>query len=90
MDLDVSLLADTEGAVGGLGFDGGVPPQVVMDDLRCGGEVEPSAACLERENEHFAVRDPLEILDDFGALFLRAAAMVEMRAQSELCFDAGL
>ena len=39
VDLDVALLADTEGAVGGLGFDGGVPPQIVMDDLRGGDEV---------------------------------------------------
>ena len=90
VDLDVSLLPDTERAVGRLRFDGGVPPQVVMDDLRCCGEVEARSARLEREDKHFAVRVPMEILDDFGALFLRAAAVVEMRAQSEFCFDAGL
>ena len=39
VDLDVALLADTEGAVGGLRFDGGVPPQIVMDDLRGGDKV---------------------------------------------------
>ena len=39
VDLDVALLTDTEGAVGGLCFDGGVPPQIVMDDLRGGDKV---------------------------------------------------
>ena len=54
VDLHVACLPDTEGAVGGLRFDGGVPPQVVMDDLRCGGEVEARTARLEREDEHLA------------------------------------
>ena len=44
VNLYVALLTDTEGAIGGLRFDGWVPPQIVMDDLRCRGEVEPGAA----------------------------------------------
>ena len=87
MDLDVSLFAYAECSVGGLRFDGGVPPQVVMDDLRCGGEVESGAACLERKNEHFAVWVALVVLDHFGALCLRASAVVKMRAESEFRFD---
>ena len=89
VDLDVALLADTEGAVGGLRFDGGVPPQIVMDDLRSGNKVEAGASSLERENEHFAVRIFLEILDHFGTLRLCATAVVEMRTEAEFAFDCG-
>ena len=89
VDLDVALLADTEGAVGGLRFDGGVPPQIVMDDLRGGDEVEAGATSLERENEDFAIRIFLEILDHFGALRLCATAVVEMRTEAEFLFDGG-
>ena len=89
VDLNVALLADTEGAVGGLRFDGGVPPQIVMDDLRGGDEIEAGATSLERENEHFAVWIFLEILDHFGTLRLCATAVVEMRAEAEFAFDGG-
>ena len=89
VDLDVAFLADTEGAVGGLRFDGGVPPQIVMDDLRSGNKVEAGASSLKRENEHFAVRIFLEILDHFGALRLCATAVIEMRAEAEFAFNGG-
>ena len=89
VDLDVALLTDTEGAVGGLRFNGGVPPQIVMDDLRGGDEVEAGATSLEREDEHFAVRIFLEVLNHFGALRLCATAVVEMRAEAEFLFDGG-
>ena len=89
VDLDVALLTDTEGAVGGLRFDGGVPPQIVMDDLRGGDEVETGATCFKRENEHFAVWIFLEILDHFGALRLCATAVIEMGAESEFLFNGG-
>ena len=89
VDLNVSLLANAECAVGGLRFDGGVPPQIVMDDLLGSDEVEACATCLEREDEHLAVRIFLEVLDHFGALRLRAAAVIEVRAESEFGFDGG-
>ena len=87
VDLHVARLPDTEGAVGGLRFDGGVPPQVVMDDLRCGGEVEARSARLEREDEHLAFGVLLEVLDHGGALRLRASAVVEVRAEPEFLRD---
>ena len=89
VDLDVALLADTEGAVGGLCFDGRVPPQIVMDDLRGCDEIEAGASCLEREDEYFAVWIFLEILDHFGTLRLCATAVVEMRTEAEFAFDGG-
>ncbi len=60
-------LADAVGAVGGLVFGGGVPPGVVVDDGVGGGEIEPGAAGLERDEEDgdFA---GLEFFDEFGAL----------------------
>ena len=87
VDLNVARLPDTERAVGGLRLDGRVPPQVVMDDLRCRGEVEPGTARLERKDEHLAIGVFLEIADHFGALRLCAAAVVKMRAEGELLFD---
>jgi hypothetical protein len=44
------VLADAVGAVGGLIFDGGVPPRVEQEDVVGGGEVEAGAAGLERES----------------------------------------
>ena len=40
IDRDVAMLTDTVGAVGGLLFDGRVPPRVEMDDVVGSGEVE--------------------------------------------------
>jgi hypothetical protein len=44
-------LAEAVGAVGGLVFDGGVPPRVVVDHRVGGGEVEADAAGLEADEE---------------------------------------
>ena len=57
VDLYIALLTDTEGAVGGLGFDGGVPPQIVMDDLRGGDEV--AFVCNRRGRNACGGRVPL-------------------------------
>ncbi len=51
VDEDGLFLADAVGAVGGLVFDGGVPPGVVVDDGVGGGEVEADAAGLEADEE---------------------------------------
>ena len=48
---DDARLADAVGAVGGLGFGGGIPPRVEVDDGVGGGEVEAGAAGFEREEE---------------------------------------
>ena len=39
------------GAVGGLGFGGGIPPRVEVDDGVGAGEVEAGAAGFEGEEE---------------------------------------
>ena len=44
VDQDIAFLADPVGAVGGLVFDGGIPPAVEMDDVAGGGESEAGAA----------------------------------------------
>ena len=51
VDKDVLVLANAVGTVGGLSLDGGIPPEVVVDDMAGGGEVETGAGGLERE-EH--------------------------------------
>src|SRR5574344_1339980 len=74
---DVPVLPYTVGAVRRLGFHGGVPPQIVMDDLRSCGEVEPRAACLEGKNENAALRIALELFDDGVPLRETFSAVVE-------------
>ena len=51
MDLHVARLADAEGAVAGLVFDGRVPPTVEVKNVVGGGKVKAGAARLERQNE---------------------------------------
>ncbi len=48
---DGAALADAVGAVGRLGFGGGIPPWVEVDDGIGAGEVEAGAAGFEREEE---------------------------------------
>ncbi len=43
VDEDVLVLADAVGAVGGLSLDGGIPPEVIVDDMACGSEIETGA-----------------------------------------------
>ena len=46
------VLADAVGAVGGLVFDGGVPPWIEQEHVVGGGQVEPGPAGLERQQQH--------------------------------------
>jgi hypothetical protein len=55
VDGDGAVLADAVCAVGGLLFDGGVPPGVEEDDVVGGGEVEAEAAGLEGDEEEVAL-----------------------------------
>ena len=50
-----ALLADAVGAVGGLVFDGRVPPRVHVDHVVGGGQVEAQAAGLEADQEEIAL-----------------------------------
>ena len=58
---DAAGLADAEGAIGGLVLDGGVPPAVVVEDVRGAGEVEAEAAGFEREDEGLRDGGGLEV-----------------------------
>ena len=66
VDEDVALLADAEGAVGGLVLDGRVPPAVEVDDVRGGGQVQAGAAGLEREDEERRAVVALESVDELA------------------------
>ena len=67
-------LADAIGAVGGLGFGGGVPPGVVVDDGVGGGEVESGAAGLEGDEEDGDVV-VLKLVDEAAAVLGRAGEL---------------
>ena len=55
VDRDRAGLADAVGAIGGLVFDGRVPPGVEVDHVVGAGEVEAGAAGFQRDQEHVAV-----------------------------------
>lgn len=46
-----AILADAVSAVGGLGFDGGIPPRIHVDDGVGSGEIETGATRFERQEE---------------------------------------
>ena len=48
---DDAGLADAMGAVGGLGFGGGIPPGIEVDDGVGGGEIQADAAGFEADEE---------------------------------------
>ena len=78
MYLDIFGLTDAEGAIGGLVFDGGVPPAVEVEYVVGAGEVEADAACFEGENEDFgAVRIELEAVYHFFSFGLGGTAVEE-------------
>lgn len=78
MDLDRALLADAEGTVSGLVFNGGIPPAVVVEDVIGGGEVETGAASLEGENEEFGAGGLFELGDHAVAVAAGGAAVEEV------------
>ena len=46
---DVLMLADAVGTIGSLCLNGGVPPEVIMYDMTCSGEIETSACGFQRQ-----------------------------------------
>jgi hypothetical protein len=46
VDQDVSFLSDAEGPVCRLILHRRVPPAVEMNDVRCGSQIQPRAACF--------------------------------------------
>src|SRR6056297_1919119 len=79
------VLADSVGAIGGLVFDGRIPPRVVVDDSVGLDQVQPHAAGLEAEQEQgdFAVAKALDGLVALaslaGQLGVSDAALVQFR-----------
>ena len=67
IDEDGLSLTDAVATVGGLAFDGGVPPRVVVDDAVGGGEVEAGAAGAQADEEQRAGTG-LELLHELGAV----------------------
>jgi len=77
----MALLADAMGVVGGLGLYRRVPPQIQMQHVSGGGEIDADAAGHLRQQEHaFAV----EALDHLVAFAARHAAVHEQLGSVEL------
>ena len=74
---DNVLLADAMGAVGGLAFNGGIPPGIEMDDGIGAGEVEADAAGFEADEEDRDGGVVLELVDDLGAVAGGAVEVTE-------------
>ncbi len=64
MDDDGSLLADAMGAVGGLGFDGRIPPRVEQENMVGGSEIQPGASGSKRKQHDRWTVLRLEVVDD--------------------------
>ena len=59
---DVLILPDAVGAIGGLAFDGGVPPRIVVDNGIRGREIEARAPGFEADEEErdFTILEALD------------------------------
>ena len=87
---DGADLADAVGAVGGLVLDGGVPPAVVVDDVRGLGEGEAEGAGAEGENEESGAVITGEGLDLGSALRGGESAVKEGNGATEAFGEGGL
>lgn len=83
VDEDVVLLADAVGSVCRLRLYGGIPPEVVVDDMGGGGEVEAGAGGLQGEYEESRLRVCLEAVHHVFSLPEGAAAVKEHRTFSQ-------
>ena len=80
---DVVLLADAVGAVCRLRLYGGIPPEVVVDDVGGGGKVEAGAGGFQGEDEESRLRVCLEAIHHVFSLPEGAAAVEEHRTFSQ-------
>ena len=62
--VDGVRLADAMGAVDGLGFDSGVPPRIIEDDVAGGGQIQTGTGGAKAEEENGAVGIVLKSLGD--------------------------
>ena len=66
----IEPLIDGDGAVGGLHFDGGIPPRIEVDDVIGGGQVQAHAARFEADEKEGNIRVVLELIH-FGLAVFR-------------------
>lgn len=83
VDEDVVLLSDAVGAVCRLRLYSGIPPEVVVDDMGGGGEVEAGAGGFQGEDEESRLRVCLEAVHHVFSLPEGAAAVEEHRTLSQ-------
>ncbi|CKY78733.1 Uncharacterised protein [Mycobacterium tuberculosis] len=76
-------LSDPEGTVGGLVFDSRIPPPVEMNDMRGRCEIEPGAACFDREHEERDVFVFLKLTHQVLTLLNLCLAMQDEAGLSE-------
>src|SRR3989442_3814079 len=84
----VPLLANAEGAIGGLLLDGRVPPAVEVDDVGGGREIEARAARLEREHEEGRLAG-LEAVDESRTLAHLGLAVQDEAGRTEDLLEEG-
>ena len=87
VDGDRAFLTHAVGTIGGLIFDGGVPPGIHVNDIICGGEVESGSACFETDEEDVAF-SCLECINPFFAV-LHWGAAVEVLVADSLFVEVG-
>ena len=80
VDIDGRLLSDAVGAVRGLSFDGGVPPEVVVNDDGRSRQVETRTRRLERQHHDVFIASILESVHHCLARIRLEAAVDELRA----------
>ena len=74
---DDPCLPDSMRAVGGLIFDGGIPPRIEVNHGVCSGKVQTYATRLKADEEHGNGRRVLKAADDCGAIAGRAVEVTE-------------
>ena len=87
VDEDVVLLADAVGAVCRLRLYGGIPPEVVVDDMGGGGKIEAGAGGFQGEDEESRLRICLEAVHHIFSLPEGAAAVEEHRTFSQSALE---
>ena len=89
MDEDIAFLADAEGAVGGLIFDGGIPPSIEVEDVTGGGQVEAGAPGFEGEHKKWRSIVSLKIGDEGGPFFDWGATVQDEAGPAEDAVEVG-
>ena len=87
VDEDILMLANAVGSVGGLCLNRGIPPEIIVDDMTCSGEIEASACGFQGEQEHLvAACVLLETVHHCLTLLDAATAMKKQRSFAQSLF----